>query len=45
MSVYILFEYIKECKKKNIEPSQKGLYDYKKLREIKYAINVENYTL
>lgn len=31
MSIYILLEYVQECKSKNIEPSKKGLYQFKKI--------------
>lgn len=31
MSIYILLEYVQECKYKNIKPNREGLYEFKKL--------------
>lgn len=37
MSVFILFKYVKECKKNNLDANIKGLYDFKKsLEDIKH---------
>lgn len=30
MSVYVLLEYVQECKKYGKSPNRKGLYDFKK---------------
>lgn len=30
MCVYVLLEYMDECKRANIKPSKKGLYEFKK---------------